>query len=144
MNVLMGIGNTLNGDDGIGPWVAQHFCHENWKTIDCGTAPENFTGKVKKLSPDFLVLVDATDMNLSPGEIRRIPPDMINALHLSTTHALPLSLLMTHLQDTIKKMILVGIQPKGFNGPLSHEVHTAGKNLIHMLKQNTISNIKSL
>jgi hydrogenase 3 maturation protease len=143
MNVLMGIGNILNGDDGIGPWVAQHFCQENWKTIDCGTAPENFTGKVKKLSPDLLVLVDATDMNLSPGEIRRIPPDMINALHLST-HALPLSLLMAHLQDTIKKIILVGIQPKRFNGPLSCEVHTAGKYLIHILTQNTMSTIKSL
>ena len=143
MNVLMGIGNILNGDDGIGPWVAQHFRQENWKTIDCGTAPENFTGKVKKLSPDLLVLVDATDMNLSPGEIRRIPPDMINALHLST-HALPLSLLMAHLQDTIKKIILVGIQPKRFNGPLSCEVHTAGKYLIHILTQNTMPTIKSL
>jgi hydrogenase 3 maturation protease len=143
MNVLIGIGNILNGDDGIGPWVAQHFRHENWKTIDCGTVPENFTGPVKKWSPDLLVLVDATDMDLPPGEIRCIPTSMISELHLST-HALPLSLLMNHLQGTIKKMVLVGIQPKRFTGPLSREVHNAGKHLITILTQNTISTIQSL
>jgi len=143
MNVLMGIGNSLNGDDGIGPWVAQHFNHENWKTIDCGTVPENFTGPVKKVSPDLLVLVDATDMDLPPGEIRRIPLEMISTLHLST-HTLPLSLLMTHLEGTIKKMVLVGIQPKRFNGSLSREVHTAGKNLITILTKDTIFSIQSL
>jgi len=143
MNVLMGIGNTLNGDDGIGPWVAHHFRHENWKTIDCGTVPENFTGPLKKWSPDLLILVDAADMNLPPGEIRLIPPEMISVLHLST-HALPLSLLMNHLQDTIKKMVLVGIQPKKFSGFLSREVHDAGKHLIHILTQDTISTIQAL
>lgn len=143
MNVLMGIGNSLNGDDGIGPWVAQNFHHENWRTIDCGTVPENFTGPVKKWSPDLLVMVDAADMNLPPGEIRRIPPERISAVHLST-HALPLSLLICHLQDAIQRMVLVGIQPKRFSGPLSREVHHAGKHLITILTQDTISTIQSL
>ena len=143
MNVLMGIGNSLNGDDGAGPWVAQHFHHKNWKTIDCGTVPENFMGPVKKWSPDLLVLVDATDMNLSPGDIRCIPPERIRELHLST-HSLPLSLLMDHLQGFIKKSVLVGIQPKRFSGPLSREVHNAGKHLIHILRRGTISSIQSL
>lgn len=139
----MGIGNILNGDDGIGPWVAQNFLHENWKTIDCGTIPENFTGSLIKWKPDLVVLVDAADMGLPPGEIRRIPPEMISALHLST-HSLPLSLLMNYLQDTIKKMVLVGIQPKRYSGSLSREACNAGKHLIHILAQDTMSTIKSL
>ena len=143
MNVLMGIGNTPNGDDGIGPWVAKHFNHETWKTIDCGTVPENFTGPLKKWSPKLLVLVDAADMNLPPGAIRLVPKYLINTLHI-TTHALPLTLLINHLHDTIRNIYLIGIQPKKLTGHLSREVQDAGKHLIDILKNDAITSIKSL
>jgi hydrogenase 3 maturation protease len=105
------------------------------------------TGKplrpVKKWSPEHLVLVDAADMNLLPGEIRRIPKKKISTLHIST-HALPLSLLMTHLQDTIKKIVLVGIQPKKITGGLSCEVQDAGKHLMDILKNEAFFSLKTL
>lgn len=43
-NILLGIGNPLSGDDGVGIYVAEQFKKEGWISISCGTAPENFTG----------------------------------------------------------------------------------------------------
>ena len=64
--VLLGIGNILNGDDGIGIYVAEKTSKSLKETeveskqansadterafiiIDCGTTPENFTSIIKK------------------------------------------------------------------------------------------------
>jgi hydrogenase 3 maturation protease len=143
MNVLMGIGNTVNGDDGIGPWVATHLEHTNWRTINCGTVPENFTGVIKKWAPQCLVLVDTALMNLAPGEIRRIPQEKISTLHIST-HSPPLSFLITHLQNHVQKMYLIGIQPKRLSGTLSLETKNGGKNLIAIIKKGSLSEIQTL
>ena len=74
-NILLGIGNPLNGDDGVGIYVAERFRKENWIPLTCGTAPENFTGIIRKNKPACLILVDAAAMGISPGEYRIIPRD---------------------------------------------------------------------
>ena len=66
-NILLGIGNPLNGDDGAGIYVAEQFRKDGWISLSCGTAPENFTGIIRKAHPDCLVLVDAAALGLSPG-----------------------------------------------------------------------------
>ena len=35
MNLLVGIGNVIRLDDGLGPYMAQHFNAEGWQTLDC-------------------------------------------------------------------------------------------------------------
>ena len=139
----MGIGNILNGDDGIGPWVTTHLKDTNWKTLDCGTVPENFTGVIKKWSPVCLVLVDAAHMNLPPGEIRRVPPEKIETLHVST-HAPPLSFLVTHLKNHAQKICIIGIQPKQYTGSLSTEVKRGGNHLIDIIRNKGLQTIPSL
>ena len=67
-NILLGIGNPLNGDDGVGIYVAEQFRKEGWIPLACGTAPENFTGIIRKTRPSCLVLVDAAAMGIFPGE----------------------------------------------------------------------------
>ena len=143
MNVLMGIGNTLHGDDGIGPWIARQLRHENWKPIDCGTVPENFTGVIKQLSPHLLVMVDAAHMDLLPGSIRRIPPSRIGTLQV-TTHVLPLTFLITHLMGHAKEILLIGIQPKKLEGHLSREIRNAGKLLLDLLYREDLATIPPL
>jgi len=114
VKILFGVGNTMLGDDGIGPWVAEQMndC-PGWHTEDCGTAPENFTGVVRKMSPHLLVIVDAADMSLAPGEFRRIPHDSVGQAGFDT-HSLPLSHIIRYLNESMPKMpeiILIGIQP---------------------------------
>ena len=70
--MLLGIGNELNGDDGIGSYIAKRFNKRNWLSVDCSTVPENYISVVKRTKPEFLVIVDAAYMNLPPGTIRRL------------------------------------------------------------------------
>ena len=55
--VLLGIGNPLHADDGAGPKLADMLAGTPGVTaFNCGTAPENFTGLVRRLDPDLLIL----------------------------------------------------------------------------------------
>ncbi|WP_157199981.1 hydrogenase 3 maturation endopeptidase HyCI [Methanogenium cariaci] len=119
--MLFGVGNTMLGDDGIGPpRVAERMngCPPGWHAADCGTAPpENFTGVVRKMRPRILVIVDAADMRLSPpGEFRRIHPDAVGQAGFDTHSLPPLTHIIEYLRETVPKMpeiMLIGIQPGG-------------------------------
>jgi hydrogenase 3 maturation protease len=142
MNLLLGIGNTLRRDDGIGCLVARQFTHPGWKAIDCGTAPENFTAVVRRERPDILVLVDAADMGLAPGELRRIPPDRIQDVGIGT-HQLPLSHLIAYLAPDVKRIIFVGIQPKTVvdGEDISGEVIEGARRLMDLIHRRELERI---
>ena len=110
MNLLLGIGNPLRGDDGAGVEVALRLRAEGWQAVDCGTAPENFTGLVRRLHPELLLLVDAAEMDLPPGEFRLVPKGRIEDVAFGTHH-LPLSHLMEFLSDAAGEIRFIGIQP---------------------------------
>ncbi len=112
MRVIMGIGNEMNGDDAIGILVARKLKEvlKDWEVIEAGIMPENYTSKLKKLSPSLLVMIDAMDKKrLLPGDIKVISREEIGELTLST-HSLPLSLLYDYLSEFIPKIVLIGIQ----------------------------------
>jgi hydrogenase 3 maturation protease len=111
MNILMGIGNTLRKDDGVGVYVAHHLHLPDWTAIDCGTAPENFTSVIHRAQPDLLLIVDAADMMLESGSVRIIPKDKI-ADAGTGTHQLPLNHLITYLQCAAGVILFIGIQPE--------------------------------
>ena len=111
MNLLVGIGNVIRLDDGLGPYMAQNFKADGWETLDCGTVPENFTSKIKQAEPELVVFVDAAEMGLTPGEFRIIPKEMIKDVNCST-HNLPLSLMIDFLQQSMDvEMPFIGVQP---------------------------------
>ncbi|MCX6687870.1 MAG: hydrogenase maturation peptidase HycI [Methanoregula sp.] len=134
INILLGIGNPLNGDDGAGMLVAGQFRKEGWISLSCGTAPENFTGIIRKTRPDCLVLVDAAAMGLSPGEFRIIPRHKIADVSIGT-HQLPLSLLIDFLSDSAGRIVLIGIQPDRVvaGEEISPRVREGADRLVHVL-----------
>lgn len=133
-NILLGIGNPLNGDDGVGIYVAEQFRKDGWISLACGTAPENFTGIVRKTRPSCLVLVDAAAMGISPGGYRIIPRGKIEEVSIGT-HQLPLSLLIDFLSDTASRIILIGIQPErtGTGEEISPMVREGADQLVRVL-----------
>lgn len=134
MNLLLGVGHELHGDDGIGPWIAQRLTAPGWHTLDCSTVPENYTSMVKRLRPRAIVIVDAADMGLNPGEVRIIPTRHLGAVAFST-HMLPLSLLVGYLREsTDAPVTVIGIQPRQFQGGLSREVQRAGEEVMTLLR----------
>ncbi|MFP4051305.1 MAG: hydrogenase maturation protease, partial [Thermoplasmata archaeon] len=68
--LLMGVGNDIRGDDAVGEQIAREFYNDDWETVDCGSVPENHIIMVEEDEYDIVVLVDAANMGLEPGEIR--------------------------------------------------------------------------
>ncbi|GAF81934.1 unnamed protein product [marine sediment metagenome] len=143
--ILMGIGNTLRGDDGIGSIIAQSFKDRDWLSMDCGVVPENFTSIIKKNGPDLVVLVDAVEMDLKSGEFRLISPYRISALHL-TTHSMPLSFLISYLKEYTQELVFIGIQPKiiNYSNSVSPEVLKSSEEIIRILKSKNFKLLKKL
>jgi hydrogenase 3 maturation protease len=161
--VVLGIGNVLRSDDGVGVYVVQKLdkylskinAGKGQATLDgqsrelipiqCDTIPEGYTALVREHKPDLLVMVDAAEMGLNPGECRIIPPNMTEMLATST-HNISLSFLVTYLQDFCREIIMVGIQPQsmvpGVN--LSGVVRESGDRLVALITKGQLAQIKKL
>jgi hydrogenase 3 maturation protease len=118
--VILGIGNTLKGDDAAGPLVCERLSGRVPATvIDAGTVPENYIGPVLEAAPDVLFLVDAVDfggprpggsLHSRAGQIRVCRPDEIQGCAFST-HALSLHLSMELIRrQTRLEVRVIGIQ----------------------------------
>jgi hydrogenase 3 maturation protease len=135
------VGNQMMGDDAAGPLLAQKMQSapvENWEALDGGSAPENCLYLIREAAPEQVLVIDAADMDLPPGEIRRIGTDRLEDPFLMTTHTLPLSYLVQSLREFVPKVDLVGIQPQtvAFGYPLSAEVKRAVRRLYEDLRQD--------
>ncbi len=137
--VIMGIGNEMRGDDAIGSVLAQEMSKlflekERITIIDGKTVPENFTGTIKRETPSHIILLDAVEMNKTPGQIKLVKKDEIENYNIST-HAMPLSFLIKYLESTSSaKIILLGIQPKEMDltNEISSEVQTSANYIVEL------------
>ncbi|HWR26854.1 MAG TPA: hydrogenase maturation peptidase HycI [Candidatus Thermoplasmatota archaeon] len=143
--LILCIGNQEGGDDGIGPYIAERLKQESSHdmVLDCGTIPENYTGVIKRQKPKTLIIIDAAEMNLSPGEIRIIPREKLGTMHLST-HGIPLSVFIKYLENEVPCIIFIGIQPETMQGSLSDPVKKSGDDLIKLLQKKKIEQIPKL
>ena len=111
-DVLLCVGNSMMGDDGAGPLLAER-CHSApqgaWQVIDGGSAPENDIVAIRELRPDRLMIDDIAEM------------------FMMTTHNMPLNYLVEQLKPDVGEVIFVGIQPDivGFYYPMTEAVKQA-------------------
>lgn len=126
--VLMGIGSELHGDDSAGLEVVRALCGcKNLILIEAGTVPENHTATLRRLQPDLVIMLDAAQMQLPPGEIRMLDVDSLEGIGAST-HALPLALTAHYITAELGcKVVMLGIQPEctDFGAPHSLLVSAA-------------------
>ncbi len=144
VTVVMGVGNRLRGDDGVGPYVIDRLQGRTAALLfDCGTAPENYVGVVVAARPDRLLLIDACDFGGQPGEFRFFGRKEIQrfATGLVSTHTLPISLTVVLIEQQLGRGVecrrselssslvvaLLGIQPRqvDFGEGLSADVEAA-------------------
>jgi len=113
---LVGIGNEFNGDDCAGPLVARRLITrlapwDNILILDAGTAPENFTGSLRKFNPDLVVLIDAVDLGEPVGAIQWLAWDAVEGMD-AFTHGLPPAVFGNFLRQELGCQVgLIGIQP---------------------------------
>lgn len=135
--LLVGMGNSLKADDGIGPAI----CSLLKKTIpnnviDAGAVPENYIQVIIKKAPKVILFIDAIDFAELPGTVK-----IFEASDLSTggisTHTLSPRVLSDMIAQSISaKIYFVGIQPKSMmiGGPMNQEVESAKKELVQQFK----------
>lgn len=138
----MCIGNREGGDDAVGPYIADKL-KDDFTVLDCGTVPENYTSVVKKQNPNNLIIVDAVDMGLKPGEIRIVPKEKIGVMHIST-HGIPISVLIGYLEQYVENIIFVGIQPETMSGEMTETVRKSGDKLVELIKTNNLGRTETL
>ncbi len=137
--VVFTVGNRFRGDDVAGPMLADLLDAEpapGWEVIDGADAPENHTHAVRRMNPEQILLVDAAEMGLAPGEARLIEEGDVADSFLITTHAIPLSFLIASLRESVPDIRFLGIQPASvdFYGPVSPAVEDA----VHALHRHLV------
>ncbi|WP_292847320.1 hydrogenase maturation peptidase HycI [Methanobrevibacter sp.] len=115
--IVLGVGNELKSDDGVGPFIIKKLKEENIEDnnllfIDGKTVPENFTGKIRKEKPTHLIIVDACLMESQPGDMRIVNKEDFANIGIST-HSMSLSFFVRYLEkDTDFRIIFVGFEPE--------------------------------
>lgn len=137
---LMGVGQELRGDDAAGIATArslQSLSGKHWLILDAGSAPENFTGRLRAFAPDLLVIIDAAQMGESTGTTRLFNMSDIENISL-TTHALSCHLFARFVERELKCDIrLLGIQPghDGLGAALSPSVRHGVVTIVAGIRQ---------
>ncbi len=119
--IVLGVGNELKCDDGVGPYIIKKLKEENIENkkkllfIDAKTVPENFTGKIRKENPTHLIIVDACLMDEEPGAMKIVNKYDFASIGIST-HSMSLSFFVRYLEkDTEFRIIFVGIEPESMD-----------------------------
>jgi hypothetical protein len=79
--IILTVGNRMMGDDAAGPLLAallQRSPAPGWQVLDGGLAPENVVHRVRAIAPGRVLIVDAAEMELEPGEVRLVD-DRLNS-----------------------------------------------------------------
>jgi len=136
--VVLGIGNTLKGDDGVGPFVCERLAGTvSAAVMDAGTVPENYIARIAKAGPENLLVIDAIDFGAAGGTVRLFDPREIASVAFST-HTLSPRLFIDLLQREVEvEVYFLGVQPSHtqFGAPLSAPVEAAVETLVDLLGQ---------
>ncbi len=139
--VILGAGSSLMADDAAGVMITDALIErfgpepERFRAYSGGTAPECFTGEIKKFKPDLVVIIDAADFGGQPGEISAIDPSVVGGVSFST-HMLPLKVMLDYLNKELGcRTTIIGIQPAclEFGGEMTEEVRIAVDEMITAL-----------
>ena len=134
--VLMCIGSVLCGDDAAGMVIADKLAGSGIDVFACSTAPENFTGAVRELKPETVILIDAAGMGMKPGEVGFPDPEDIGGISFST-HMLPLKFMVDYFRALLKcSVYIIGIEPSdcSMGAEMSAEVEKTADELSGIIR----------
>ena len=132
---LVGVGNPLRRDDGVGPWVAAAVRKAapgpGLSVFDVQDVPENFVHPIARSACRNVVFIDAVAAAGAPGTLVFGPLAEFAEAESFTTHKLALSFSGKFLEAAGKKVYLLGIVPADleFGEGLTAEVERAAASL---------------
>jgi len=137
---IVGVGNTMQGDDGIGVHIADEIKNKAKTTavVVAGSTPENIIGPVIRTKPELILIIDAADFGGEIGTIGVFDPSTVEEeAHMGSTHALPMSMFSKAIKQELSEIniLIIGIQAgRTFLGErISKPVRQAAKWLVSFL-----------
>lgn len=136
---VWGIGNPVLGDDGVGPEVIRLLQEKKpagFSLRNCELAPGNYLATLVREQPELFILVDASDMGLPPGSVRRFPLDRIDSPTF-TSHDLPLPLLLERTLPPGCAALVIAVQPEstdfaiGLSRPAARAAREVAETIAH-------------
>ena len=83
--LFVGIGNLLRTDDGVGVYISERIRNNNSvSSLTAEVSIENYIGKINRLNPDILIIIDCADMKESPGTSKLLPVSQIHDMAFNT------------------------------------------------------------
>lgn len=139
---VVGVGNELNGDDGIGPLIAERLRpallgRPHILLLNAGLAPENFIGPLVDFHPQAVLMIDAAHIQAAPGTIALANGYETDGMSAST-HTLPPSVLSGYLSEEAEcPILLLAVQAEQleFDSPLSPSAAQAAAEIIAALPE---------
>ncbi len=136
--VIFGMGNDINADDGIGPYIIKELGDTKFFiTLDVGPLPENFTKKIAEMHPSHIIILDAAMIDGEPGTTDIVDSNIVDE-YIFTTHHIPISYTIQRLKAMCgAEVIIIGIKPKtlGTGEPMTKEVVEAGDAVVGLFKE---------
>ena len=138
--VLVGVGNPMRADDGVGPMIIELLREkpiDNVLLINSETVPESFTSKVTDHEPTHVLLVDAANFRGAAGDTKMITSTQIGGQAVST-HSLPLTIFINVIEHNLNiDVMLLGIQPTTieFFAPMTPVIEAAAVSIANTLHQ---------
>jgi hydrogenase maturation protease len=148
MNTLvLGLGNTLLGDEGIGVHVIENMQKEcsdldDVTFLDGGTLSFTLAGYIEEA--DNLIIIDAAQLNSSPGDILvyegKEMDQFVSSNRNKSVHEVNINdiLALAHLTDQLpERRALIGIQPQfiDWSDALSESVAGAIPNVCKITRE---------
>ena len=142
--LVIGIGNILRSDDGLGPTVIKQLKQESWSSdillVDCGTCP---LAHLEQLSISrYLIIIDAIKNEQPAGTVHQFYLEEIkkNDTLNTTTHSYSMTqviALAREINNLPQEIIYYGIEPAtlDWGTEFSHSVREAIPQLIRKVKK---------
>ncbi len=137
--VIAGIGNPIRCDDYVGLEIVealQNKVKENVCLLECETVPESYLLDIEDFHPSHVLLIDAAQLGLKPGEASLLETEKIVDYPSISSHLLPLKVFCDYVKkSTGAKIALLLVQPKcmEFGEGLSVEVEEGTEKLAKLL-----------
>jgi len=147
--LILGLGNPLRGDDGIGRRVVESLWQrglpEGVEALAGGTLGLDLLNLLE--GPQCAILVDAADMGLEPGQFARFTPDeaqLIGAADRVSLHQVGLAEVLTlarALERPLPQIVVFGVQPQSmeWGEGLNIEVEAALPLLVEAVLREAVS-----
>jgi len=139
---LVGIGNKLRGDDGVGLYFIESiklkgfFPPDNLLTVE--DVPENYAFPLAQKAVENVIFIDAVLFNAPAGTVIFGPlTELEEVSQVVSTHKLSLRLTAQLLEKTGKKVFLLGIVPEttGFGQELTPQIKKIADELITIFEK---------